>query len=131
MRALVLGGAGAVCKETTRDLAEYSNFDEIVVADYNLAAVNQLLESIGDRRLKPLHSDAGNYQAMLDLFPQFDVVVNGLPFKYDYVVKRACVETGLHLSKPPSTTGSVGWPIRLLQKCRYPALNWSPVDRRW
>jgi lysine 6-dehydrogenase len=96
MRALVLGGAGAVCKETTRDLAEYSDFDEIVVADYNLAAVNQLLESIGDRRLKPLHFDAGNYQAMLDLFPQFDVVVNGLPFKYDYVVNKACVETGVN-----------------------------------
>ena len=30
MRALVLGGAGAVCKETTRDLAEYSQYDEIV-----------------------------------------------------------------------------------------------------
>ncbi len=35
MRALVLGGAGAVCRETTRDLAAYSAFDEIVVADYN------------------------------------------------------------------------------------------------
>ena len=30
MRALVLGGAGAVCEETTRDLAKYSKFDEIV-----------------------------------------------------------------------------------------------------
>lgn len=39
MRALVLGGAGAVCKETTRDLAEYSDFEEIVVADFNLPAV--------------------------------------------------------------------------------------------
>lgn len=96
MRALVLGGAGAVCTETTRDLAEYSNFDEIVVADYNLAAVNQLLESIGDRRLKPLQFDAGDYQALLDLLPQFDVVANGLPFKYDYVVNKACVETGVN-----------------------------------
>ncbi|MEJ2263487.1 MAG: saccharopine dehydrogenase NADP-binding domain-containing protein [Anaerolineales bacterium] len=81
MRALVLGGAGAVCKETTRDLAEYSDFDEIVVADNNLAAVNQLLESIGDRRLKSLQFDAGDYKALLDLLPQFDVVANGLPFK--------------------------------------------------
>jgi lysine 6-dehydrogenase len=95
MRALVLGGAGAVCRETTRDLAEYSNFDEIIVADYNLAALNNLLESIGDPRLKPLRFDAGDYGAMLDLFPQFDMVVNGLPFKYDYVVNKACVETGV------------------------------------
>lgn len=95
MRALVLGGAGAVCKETTRDLAEYSNFDEIVVADHNLAAVNQLLASIGDPRLKPLRFDAGDDRAMLDLFPGFNVVVNGLPFQYDYAVNKACVETGV------------------------------------
>ena len=47
MKALVLGGAGAVCSETTRDLAQYSKFDEIVVADYNLDAANALIEEIG------------------------------------------------------------------------------------
>ena len=46
MRALVLGGAGAVCKETTRDLAQYSDYDEIVVADFNLHAATDLVEDI-------------------------------------------------------------------------------------
>ncbi|HFQ95133.1 MAG TPA: hypothetical protein ENK30_01045, partial [Anaerolineae bacterium] len=86
MRALVLGGAGAVCKETTKDLAATSDFDEIVVADYNLDAVTQLVESIGDPRLKPIFFDANDYEGMLKLFPGFDVVVNGLPFKYDLAV---------------------------------------------
>lgn len=95
MRALVLGGAGAVCKETTRDLAEYSDFDEIVVADYNLEAVTALVNEIGDPRLKPVFFDADDYDAMLALFPQFDIVVNGLPFKYDLAVNTACVEVGV------------------------------------
>ncbi len=96
MRALVLGGAGAVCKETTRDLAQYSDFDEITVADYNLEAVKQLLASIDSPRLKALRFDADEYQGMLELFPQYDVVVNGLPFKYDYAVNKACVESGVN-----------------------------------
>jgi lysine 6-dehydrogenase len=96
MRALVLGGAGAVCQETTRDLAEYSEFEEIVVADYNLPAVERLLASIGDARLKPLQFDANDKRGMRQLFPQFDVVLNGLPFAYDLEVNRACVETGIH-----------------------------------
>lgn len=96
MRALVLGGAGAVCKETTRDLAEYSNFDEIVVADFNLPAVTSLVDELGDPRLKPIQFDANDYDGMLDLFPEFNVVVNGLPFKYDYPVNRACVEVGIN-----------------------------------
>jgi saccharopine dehydrogenase-like NADP-dependent oxidoreductase len=48
MKVLVLGGAGAVCSETTRDLAQYSKFDEIVVADYNLDAANELIKDIGN-----------------------------------------------------------------------------------
>jgi len=95
MRALVLGGAGAVCKETTRDLAQYSDFEEIVVADYDVAAARMLAEELDDPRLKPIHFDADDYGEMIRLFPDFDVVVNGLPFKYDYPVNKACVEVGI------------------------------------
>jgi lysine 6-dehydrogenase len=100
MRALVLGGAGAVCKETTRDLAEYSDFEhsdfeQIVVADYNVTAAQALVEEIDDPRLQAIHFDADDYGSMLELFPRFDVVANGLPFQYDYPVNRACVEVGV------------------------------------
>lgn len=96
MRALVLGGAGAVCTETTRDLATYSTFEEVVVADYNLASVERLITEIDSPRLKPLQFNADDTNAMRELFPQFDIVVNGLPFKYDLVVNQVCVETGVN-----------------------------------
>jgi saccharopine dehydrogenase-like NADP-dependent oxidoreductase len=96
MRALVLGGAGAVCKETTRDLAEYSKYDEIVIADFNLEAATSLVKDIGDQRLTPLFFDAEEYGSMLKLFPTFDVVINGLPWKYDLPVTKACVEVGVN-----------------------------------
>ena len=96
MKVLVLGGAGAVCSETTRDLAQYSKFDEIVVADYNLEAANQLIKEIGDPRLKAVHFDANDYGAMVKLFPGHDVVISGLPCDYDPVVTRACVEAGVN-----------------------------------
>lgn len=95
MRALVLGGAGAVCNEATRDLAAYSDFDDIVVADYDLPAAEALVVDIGDSRLQAVQFDANDYDAMLNLFPNFDVVVNGLPYKYDYVVNKACVAVGV------------------------------------
>lgn len=96
MRALVLGGAGAVCRETTRDLAAYSAFDEIIVADYNEPEVKNLVASIGDDRLRPLRFNADDYEEMLAIFPKFDIVVNGLPFHYDYAVNKACVEAGVN-----------------------------------
>jgi lysine 6-dehydrogenase len=96
MRALVLGGAGAVCKETTRDLAKHSKYSEIVVADYNLKAATDLVNEIGDKRLSPMFFDAEEYGSMLKLFPGFDVVINGLPWKYDLPVTKACVEVGVN-----------------------------------
>jgi saccharopine dehydrogenase-like NADP-dependent oxidoreductase len=96
VRVLVLGGAGAVCNETTRDLIRSSDFDEIVVADYNLEAANALVEEINDKRLETVFFDADDYGSMLKLFPGFDVVVNGLPWKYDLSVTKACVEVGVN-----------------------------------
>ena len=95
MIALVLGGAGAVCSETTRDLVQYSNFDQIVVAEYNVEAANELIEELGDPRLKVVQFDANDYATMLKLFPGHDVVINGLPWKYDLAVTKACVEVGV------------------------------------
>ncbi|NIV30087.1 MAG: saccharopine dehydrogenase, partial [Anaerolineae bacterium] len=54
MRILSLGGAGAVCQHATRDLAEFSDFDQIVIGDYNVAAAEKLAADIGDPRVKVL-----------------------------------------------------------------------------
>jgi len=95
MRVLALGGAGAVCREVTRDLARFSDFEEIAVADQDVAAAERLLTEIGDSRLKVLPFDANNYQEMLRTFPAYDLIMNGLPYRYDLAVNRACVEVGV------------------------------------
>ncbi len=96
MRVLVLGGAGAVCSETTRDLVRYSDFDEIVIAEYNTAAAERLAAELNDPRLRVVFFDAEDYDGMVRLFQGYDVVVNGLPWKYDLAVTRAAVAAGVH-----------------------------------
>ncbi len=95
-KVLVLGGAGTVCSETTRDLAQYSDFDEIVIADYNIDAANRLIKEIGDPRLKAVQFDARDYDSMLKLFPGHDVVISGLPCEYDLTITKACAEVGVN-----------------------------------
>jgi lysine 6-dehydrogenase len=95
MRILVLGGAGAVCQHATRDLAEFSMFDEIVIGDYNLSAAEKLAAEIGDPRLRVLGVDAEDYSGLVKTFRGFDVILNGLPWKYDLAVTRACVDAGV------------------------------------
>jgi len=96
MKILSLGGAGAVCQHATRDLAEFSDFDEIVIGDYNVAAAEKLAAEIGDPRLRVLKVDANDYDGLVKTFKDFDVILNGLPWKYDEVVTEACVEAGVN-----------------------------------
>ncbi len=95
MRILALGGAGAVCQHATRDLATYSDFNEIVIGEYNLAAAEELAAEIDDPRVKVLEIDAENYAGMVNAFKKFEVILNGLPWKYDLAVTKACVEAGV------------------------------------
>jgi lysine 6-dehydrogenase len=95
MKVLSLGGAGAVCGHATRDLAEYSDFEEIIIGDYDMTAAQALAAQIGDPRLKPVRVDAEDYGQLLALCREVDVVLNGLPWKYDLVVTKACVEAGV------------------------------------
>ncbi len=95
MKVLSLGGAGAVCEHATRDLAEFSDFDQIVIGDYNIAAAEKLAADIGDPRVQALKVDANDYEGLVKLFKGFDFILNGLPWKYDMTVTRACVETGV------------------------------------
>lgn len=95
MKVLSLGGAGAVCQHATRDLAEFSDFNEIVIGDVNLEAAEKLAADIGDPRLKVLRIDAEDYEGLVKTFKDFDIIVNGLPWKYDLAVTKACVEAGV------------------------------------
>jgi saccharopine dehydrogenase-like NADP-dependent oxidoreductase len=96
MKILSLGGAGAVCEHSTRDLVTYSDFDEIVIGEYNVAAAEKLAADINDPRVKVLEINADNYGDMVSAFRNFDVILNGLPWKYDLAVTKACVEAGVN-----------------------------------
>jgi len=96
MRILSLGGAGAVCQHATRDLAEFSDFDEIVIGEKNISTSEKLAAEIGDSRLRVLEVDANDYGGLIKAFKGFDLILNGLPFKYDVTVTKACIEAGVN-----------------------------------
>jgi saccharopine dehydrogenase-like NADP-dependent oxidoreductase len=95
MKVLSLGGAGAVCEHATRDLVAFSNFEEIVIGEYDVSAAEALAKEMDDPRVKVLAIDAGDYRSLVETFRGFDVILNGLPFKYDMAVTKACVEAGV------------------------------------
>ena len=95
MRVIVLGGAGAVCSETTRDLVSTSTFEEIVIGELAVDRAQELARELADPRVRVVPIDAGDETALTGLLRGFDVVVNGLPFRYDLVVTRAAIAAGV------------------------------------
>jgi saccharopine dehydrogenase-like NADP-dependent oxidoreductase len=73
----------------------YSDFSEIVIGEYNVAAAEKLVAEIGDPRLKVMEINAENYSELVNAFEGFDIILNGLPWKYDLAVTKACVEVGV------------------------------------
>jgi len=60
-KTLCPGGADALHRHTTRDLTEFSDFQEIVIGDCNLKAAEILAAEISDLCVSVLKIDANNY----------------------------------------------------------------------
>ena len=101
MRILILGGAGAMGSETTKDIVNTSDFSEIVIGDVALERTKEFVSKLNDERLSVVKIDANNIKELVDAMKGFDVVACALPFRYDLNVTKACIRakvSGIDLS---------------------------------
>ncbi|MBS7656284.1 saccharopine dehydrogenase NADP-binding domain-containing protein [Candidatus Bathyarchaeota archaeon] len=91
MKVLVLGGAGAVCSEATKDLSFTSDFSEITIGEIDIEKAKALASELNDSRISIIKVNAENIEELTSLMKDYDIVVNGLPFKYDEKVTEAAI----------------------------------------
>jgi lysine 6-dehydrogenase len=92
MRVLVLGGAGAIGSEATKDLLKTSNFSEIVLGDIATERAKDFVSKLDDKRLSVVKADANNAGELAKVMKDFDLVVSALPFRYDFNVTQAAIK---------------------------------------
>jgi saccharopine dehydrogenase-like NADP-dependent oxidoreductase len=93
---IVLGGCGEMGSEATRDLARTSEFEEIVVADVNLAKAQALAEELGGGRVRAVRTDAGDERALSEQLKGFDVVANCTTYHFGLTATRAAIRAGVN-----------------------------------
>jgi lysine 6-dehydrogenase len=96
-KILVLGGVGAMASETTIDLVQTSDFEEIMVADINFEKVESFIKELDDSRLKAAKINAESVDEMADLMAGYNVVANGLPRNYCNNAIRAGIQAGVDM----------------------------------
>jgi lysine 6-dehydrogenase len=103
MRAVVVGGAGAMGRWTVRDLTESEGVDEVVVADLDGARAREAAGwaaarsgSNGTAQVSGLALDAGDPEALRRAFDGADVVCNCAVYALNLPVMEACADAGTH-----------------------------------
>lgn len=98
MRAVIIGGCGAMGSETTRDLATTSDFDEITIADLNLERAKTLAAELNDLtgrdRMRAVQVDGSNEEALLEVMRGQDVVANTMTYHFGLNATRAAIRAG-------------------------------------
>lgn len=101
MKVLVLGGAGAVATETTKDLVYNGDFDEIIIADINVDKAKELADELTeniqkgyipeeykcpanskklqDKKVTVIDIDLNDIPGTVEKLKEMDVVACGLP----------------------------------------------------
>jgi saccharopine dehydrogenase-like NADP-dependent oxidoreductase len=96
MKVVCLGGAGAMGSSCVYDLHKTSDFDEIVVADFDEGAARRVINLMdGDKRFSYVRVDASKKDEIANVLKGADYVVDSWPDKYIYNSMDAVREVGI------------------------------------
>ena len=82
--------------EATRDLAQTSDFEEIVIADADLARAKAFAEELGAGRVRAMHADARDESGLTEILRGFDVIANCTTYHFGLIVTRAAINAGVN-----------------------------------
>ncbi|HEX6289455.1 MAG TPA: saccharopine dehydrogenase NADP-binding domain-containing protein [Herpetosiphonaceae bacterium] len=96
MRIVVVGGAGLMGRIALRDLVEAPQVKEIVIADLNRQAGEQLIAEIGSSKLWVAAVDATDEGALAAVLRGTDVCLNASVYYFNLPIMRACLAARTH-----------------------------------
>ncbi|MFD1955245.1 saccharopine dehydrogenase family protein [Paenibacillus thailandensis] len=96
MKAMCLGGAGRICSEAVRDLAQYSAFEKITIGDYDLEAAVRLAESINDERVEAVQINVLEHEKTVNQLRGYDIVMDGTTIGLNGRSTACIAEAGCH-----------------------------------
>ncbi len=96
MRALCLGGAGRICREAALDLVQFSDFEQITVADTNEPVARAVVAQLDDARVDFAHIDIHNADEAMARMSGYDVVLDGTTIALNGLSTALIARAGCH-----------------------------------
>lgn len=95
MKIVVLGAAGIIGKVICRDLADYGDLVEIVVADIDEAAAQAVADGLGGKA-KAVRADVKDAPGLTALLRGAGCCINSVNYYFNLDVMRACLAAKVH-----------------------------------
>src|SRR5437016_6190235 len=96
MQIIVLGGAGAMGRITVRTLTEFSDVDQITIADYNEERAHEVAAALASSKLEVKQIDVNDEERLRKLLHGADAVLNAVEYVFNLPVLRACIQEKVH-----------------------------------
>jgi lysine 6-dehydrogenase len=95
MKIVVLGGAGMMGCIAVQDLARSKGVEEIVIADRNMAAAEQVAAIVGSSRISLAGVDVRDHEALVGILRGAGACINATVYYFNLEVMGACMEAGV------------------------------------
>ena len=95
MKIIVIG-AGMMGRAIAFDLHNYSNFDEVVIADKDKQNLKSAEKFLKGKEINYLKLDVEKTKIVKKYFQDFDVVISAVPYKFNYALAKTAIETKTH-----------------------------------
>lgn len=96
MKIFCLGGAGRICREAVLDLVQFSDFEQITIADSNEAEARRVMAQLNDLRVNFIKVDAKNHRETVGKMRGYDVVMDGTTIALNGLTTACIAEAGCH-----------------------------------
>ena len=96
MHIIVLGGAGAMGRIAARTLTEYTDIDQITIADYNEERAQEVAASLHKSNIEVRQIDVNDEERLRTLLRGADVVLNAVEYVFNLPVLKACIQEKVH-----------------------------------
>ena len=96
MRIVVLGGAGKMGSIAVSALNKEDRVDEIVIADFNTQAAQEVADYIGSPKISVEYADVNDHEGLVEVLQGADACLNATVYYTNLQVMEACLESGVH-----------------------------------
>src|SRR5262249_9736953 len=96
MRIIVLGGAGAMGQVTVRALSEYTDVDQVVLADYNEDRAQKVAAMLKSSKISVRQIDVNDEDRLCKLLHGADFVLRAVDYVFTLSVLKACIREKVH-----------------------------------